>query len=396
MLEFFSASTRMANPQRAITECIEVALGTANQDCDLIIINASMGHPLGDLIAQTRMQCPEARVVAASCAGVVGREGVSESMKDVALMAIRGKEFAVAHADGLYGHNSFEKGVELANALKQANPAVSMTYLVASGIDIANDRLIAGFESVMGAEVTLFGATSSDNNRALISHQAVDDQVFTHAAFVVGFSDPTLDVITQATHGFVAAGEPLVVTRAEGNSIIELNGKPAWPEYLARLGLPENATLADTGPIGALAEELAPEAARNYGNDHILRAILKRDADGAMAYPATCHTGTRLWLTRRDEERIFRDMERMLAMMQAKAGNRKPVAVFQADCGARGRLLFNRVMKEELIQRLQHPFSHAGLPPPWLGMYGFGEYARLAGNNSFHNYTTALAALYRK
>jgi hypothetical protein len=29
-------------------------------------------------------------------------------------------------------------------------------------------------------------------------------------------------------------------------------------------------------------------------------------------------------------------------------------------------------------------------------MYGFGEFARLAGRNSYHNYTTALAALYRK
>jgi small ligand-binding sensory domain FIST len=28
-------------------------------------------------------------------------------------------------------------------------------------------------------------------------------------------------------------------------------------------------------------------------------------------------------------------------------------------------------------------------------MYGFGEYARLGGRNAYHNYTTALAALYR-
>ena len=55
-----------------------------------------------------------------------------------------------------------------------------------------------------------------------------------------------------------------------------------------------------------------------------------------------------------------------------------------------------RIMKEELVQRMQHPFSTDGVPPPWLGMYGFGEYARLAGSNTFHNYTTALAAIYRK
>jgi hypothetical protein len=396
MLEFFSASVRMANPQRAITECLEVAMGIENQDCDLVIINASIGHNLGDLVAQTRVHCPAARVVAASCAGVVGREGVSESLKDVALMAIRGREFAVAHVDGLYGHNSFEKGAELATALKQANPGVTMAYLMASGIDIANDRVIAGFESVLGTRVTLFGATSSDNNRAQATFQAIDNRIFEHAAFAVGFADPTLEVFTQATHGFIAVGEPLVVTRVDGHKILELNGKLAWPEYLAKLGLSDTATLGDTGPIGALAEELSPELASEYGNNHILRAILQYDLDGAIYYPTTCRMGTRLWLTIRDEERIFNDLDRLLSMMQRNAQDRKPVAVFHADCAARGRRLFNRIMKEELVQRMQHPFSTEGLPPPWLGMYGFGEYARLAGANTYHNYTTALAAIYRK
>jgi len=124
--------------------------------------------------------------------------------------------------------------------------------------------------------------------------------------------------------------------------------------------------------------------------------VTLHDPDGAMHYPTTCAEGTPLWLTVRSEERIFNDLDRMLQAMQAEAGGRKPVAVFQADCGARGRLLFNRVMKEELIQRLQHPFSTDGAAPPWLGMYGFGEYARLAGVNTYHNYTTAIAALYRR
>ena len=36
-------------------------------------------------------------------------------------------------------------------------------------VDIANDRFIAGFESVLGPQVTIFGATSSDNMRGLVS-----------------------------------------------------------------------------------------------------------------------------------------------------------------------------------------------------------------------------------
>ena len=86
----------------------------------------------------------------------------------------------------------------------------------------------------------------------------------------------------------------------------------------------------------------------------------------------------------------------MVREMDSKMGGRKPIAVFHADCLARGRFLFNRVLKEELVSRMQFPFNSNGQCPPWLGMYGFGEFARLGGKNTYHNYTTALYTIYRK
>lgn len=385
----------MVNTRRGVSECMESALGHDVANCDLILMHAALGHNFSELVDQARKLAPRARVVAASCCGVVGREGVSESIKDIALMAVRGKRLAVAHVDGIFGHNSYEKSVELATRLREQNPTVNMIYFLASGIDIANDRCIAGIESVFGSAVTVFGATSSDNMRGLVSYQAVDENVYEHAAFAVGFADPSLEVVTQATHGFVAVGDPLVVTCSEGHRIIELNGCPAWTEYTRRLGMQATATCGDTIPVGALAELLPAELAAEYGSKHLLRVVTRHEGD-AMLYATTCPTGTPLWLTTRDEAKIFSDLDRMVEMMAAKAGGRKPVAMFHADCLARGRFLFNRVLKEELVNRMQYPFMAGGNCPPWLGMYGFGEFARLGGANTYHNYTTALYALYRR
>ncbi len=396
MLEFFSASTRMVNSRNAISECMESALG-ADKSCDLVIVNASIGHDFQALIDQVRELAPRARVVGSSCCGIVGSEGVSESMKDVAIMAVRGGGLAVAHVDGINGSNAFEKAAELARQLKAAQPGINMINFLAPGIDIANDRCIAGIESVLGPEVTIFGATSSDNMRGAVSYQMVDDQVFEHAAWAVGFADPSLSVETQATHGFLAVGEPMVVTKAEGTRIIELDGRPAWHEFTERLGLdPAVSNCGDSIPIGALAEQLPEALATEYGNPHILRVVTRRDEDGSMHYATEIRTGTKLWLTVRDEDRIFSDMDRMMEQMTARAGANKPVAVFHADCLARGRFLFNRIMKEELVGRMQFPLSKDGVNPPWLGMYGFGEFARLGGMNVYHNYTTAIYAIFRK
>ena len=394
MLEFFSASARVINTKRGVMECLESAMDNNYKDADLLIWHASIGHDFNDLLSQSKEMAPNARIVAASCCGIVGREGVSESMKDMALMAIKGKDFAMANVDGIYGHNSYEKCLEMAKNMKAEKPGINMIYFLGSGIDIDNDECIRAFEEVFGEGVTIFGATSSDNMKGFISYQGVDDKVYEHGAYAIGFSDPTLSVDTQATHGFVAVGEPLVVTKSTGHIIEELNGKPAWEEYLTRLGLPLDATCGDSIPIGALGEKLSDELAAEYGNKHILRVVTKHDGS-KMHYATTCPVGTQLWLTVRDEDLIFSEMNKMAASMQKRGEGKTPVAVFHADCLARGRFLFNRIIKEELVSSMQTPFYTNGVCPPWLGMYGFGEFARLGGKNTYHNYTSALYVIYR-
>lgn len=396
MLRFSSGNTRSVNAQRAVVEALELAAGAGHGNPELVLLNSGVGHDLRRLTEAIKAECPGARVLGASCAGVVGRDGPGESMHDIALMGIHGEGCTISHVDGLHGHTSYAKGVQLAQGLLATPQPVRMIYLLASGIDIANDQLIAGMESVLGPDVVIFGATSSDQMQGVATFQAIDGQLFQHAAFAVGFWDPSLEVDTQASHGFVAVGEPMRVTRAVDNRIIELDGQPAWPTFLERLGLGANASEGDTIPIGALAEPLDGTLAAEYGNDHILRVVTHHSAEGELIYATACPEGQQLWLTARDEERIFSDMDRLLARMAASHAGEKPVAMFHADCLARGRRLFNRVMKEELVHRMQEPFSSDGAAPPWLGMYGFGEYARLGGRNAYHNYTTALAALYRR
>ena len=87
-------------------------------------------------------------------------------------------------------------------------------------------------------------------------------------------------------------------------------------------------------------------------------------------------------------------MDRMVARMRAGARGRVPVAVFQADCLARGRRLFNRIIKEELVARMQHPFSPPVRRRPGSACTASANTPAWGGANAYHNYTTALAALF--
>ena len=63
-----------------------------------------------------------------------------------------------------------------------------------------------------------------------------------------------------------------------------------------------------------------------------------------------------------------------LASLADGAGATTTVTVNGA---ARGRFLFNRIIKDELVSKMQFPFYQNGECPPWLGMYGYSQLQQL-------------------
>lgn len=399
MLSFHSASVRIANTERAIDECFEIAFeGAIPGDLGAVIVNTAIGHKLDKVAAAVKKHAPSAVVLGTSCGGVVGREGAGEAMTNLAMMAVNGpgEEYAAASVDGVSGENSYEKGLALANSLHQKLPAASLIYLICPGLGVSCDKFIQAFDEVFGPEIPVFGGTSADNYKGITTFQYIENALTEHGAWALAFADPSLKVAAKATHGFNAYGEPMVVTKAEANHVIEIDGMPAWAAYSGRLGLiPEDDNTLSIIAAGGLAEALPPDLAEEYGNSHILRGALQGAREGVMYLSVTAREGDRFWLTTRDEDLIFSEQEKALAYLRDKLCGSAPVAVFQADCLARGRTLFNKVMKDEITGMMQNALLAGGEVPPWLGMYGFGEFCPLGGRNTFHTYTTSLLVLYR-
>ena len=397
MLQFFSSSTGVVDSKRAITECLENALeGQTALDCDLIIFYTSMGHNFKDILSESHSLCPNAQIVGCTGCGVIGREGPNESMKALAIMAIKGEkdDFAVTSNDRITSATSFDVAAQMAQDLKNKNPNINMIHFLPSGFDVAEDKAIEGIESVFGIDMPIFGATSGDNMKLISNFQFIGDKILERGAVAIGFADPTLEVITKASHGFNTMGEPFEVTRSEGNRVFEFEGQPAWRYISNKMGVPETAGFFEVGPAW-YAQELPEELHSEYGNTHILFGALEKDEDGSMILPVSCEEGTKLWLAVRDEERMFADMDKMVQQLVDSCKGRNPYVVFHADCAARGRLSLNRVLKDEIVRRMQYPLIQ-DTNVPWLGLYGFGEFARLGGRNRFHMYTTSLSVILKK
>jgi 2,4-dienoyl-CoA reductase-like NADH-dependent reductase (Old Yellow Enzyme family) len=396
MLQFFSASTSIVDSKRAIAECLENALtGEKTLNCDLLIIYTGMGHNFKDLLSEAHRLSPDAQVVGCTCAGIIGREGPNESLKALAIMAVKGtkKEFAVTGINIMPDQDQYEVGCRMANDLKSKNSNINLLLLHSPTGYPGIERMMAGIESVFGPEVPIIGGASIDNMKFVSNFQFMNDEIFERGAVMVGLADPTLELICHSNHGFDIIGDPFIVTRSESNIIYELDGKNAWKKWTERLGMPVNSSPGDVLVFAPFAVELPPELHEEFGSRYKIVGAIPTPDGSLLGLP--CSEGTKLWLSRRNEAGIHDGVERLMVKILDRCDGRKPVAVFHADCAARGRLMFNRIMKEEIISQLQFPLCK-GENIPWLGMYGGGENSPFSGKNMEVQYTTSLFVLVRR
>jgi hypothetical protein len=357
-----------------------------------------VGHNFAQMAAGAHEACPNAEIVGCTGSGVIGREGVSEAMRAMAVMTVTGEELAVAVSSGLTGANSAALGERTAAALQAKNPDINMLFILTAGLDLSGDQVIKGIETVFGDDTPIFGATAADNGKAKGTFQFHGGEVLEDGVILVGFADPSLEVLSGVHHGSIPVeGAVFEVTKSENNQIIEFDGKPAWPALLERFGLSADETdPAEVLPITGLGVALNEDDRAVYDNPQILRVPIKVADDHQSFYlPTSVPVGTKLQLMQRDEQYIFDGVEKLMERMQGELDGRRPVAVFHADCMARGRHMFNKVLKDEIIAKMQYPLCGDEVVP-WLGVYGYSEYCRFAGKNQFHSYTTSLFPIMRR
>jgi 2,4-dienoyl-CoA reductase-like NADH-dependent reductase (Old Yellow Enzyme family) len=211
---------------------------------------------------------------------------------------------------------------------------------------------------------------------------------------MIGFADPTLELISMGNHGFDVIGKPFEVTHSEDNHIIEMDGRSPWKGWTEKLGMPETSKPMEVIIFAPLALELPAELHDESGSPYLMSVSIPV-ADGSLYATRAIPEGTKLWLTRRNENNILDGVDRMMIQILDRCQGRKPVAVFHADCAARGRMLFNRIMKDEIVSRLIYPLCKDD-NIPWMGMYGGGELTPLGGRNELQAYTTSLYVIVKR
>jgi small ligand-binding sensory domain FIST len=361
-------ASHLAHHQEAVT-AVEVAADHVDHDLrgsspSLVVVMASdaLRHDAADLRDAVARRYPDARIVGSVVpGGVIGAGEEAESGAAVSLWAADLPAEAV--------------DVRIVAGPDDLPDDGGVLVLLADPFSVDADRLLHDADERGIGVVGGFTGGHGPGGARLIA----DGRVVESGAVGVRVALPGVRAVV--SQGARPIGSDLVVTRAEGNVVVELAGRPAVEQLhalLETLGA-EDLRLAREGLLGGLVVD---ENQPDYDvGDFLVRTLLGVDpGSGGVAIAAEPRVGQTFRFHVRDATGAGADLRRALGEVPTPAGG-----LLLFACNGRGRRMFGvRDHDAGVVAEV--------LGVPVAGAFCQGELGPVAGVNHVHAFTATLAA----
>ena len=261
--------------------------------------------------------------------------------------------------------NSRICGAALGQAL--AGPDLRLVFVLAEGVALNGTALVAGLRETLPPDCILTGGLAADGDRFQVTRVVVDHRVSSGLAAAVGFYGPSWRVGYGSVGGWDSFGPDRLITKASGNVLYELDGRPALALYRRYLG------------------ELAAGLVRT------LMAI--NEADGSLTFAAEIPEGHYARLMKANFERLIDGAGLAAECSRQQDSAASPCLALLVSCVGRKLLLEQRV--EEELERVREVLGPEAL---LTGFYSYGEICPQTtpaggGRCELHNQTMTITTL---
>jgi hypothetical protein len=276
----------------------------------------------------------------------------------------------------------------VADALSHLGPADprrerSIILLPDGRAGVAAD-VVRGAAREVGADALWVGGGSGHNTRPLRSVQFAGGESHSDRVVAIALESRRKSGVG-ICHGWTPFGKPTMVTRARGDTILELDYQPAFRVYqqcAASRGdrvTPETfASFAISHPIGI------PQPDEEY----VIRDPLELLPDGGIRCVGEVPDGALVRMMKGDAEALLSAASKAARHARERVEG-VPAGAIAFDCVSRRVMLGERTRDE--LMRFQ---DGVGRDVPMMGCLTFGEIGTLThGMPQFHNKTAVLLAL---
>jgi hypothetical protein len=374
----------------------KVREGFGKQRLAAVIVYATVNHDQTALLRGVREGLGSGvLVVGCSTQGVMGNGAVMEGGFVAGAMGFGG--------EGLRAASSRADAIEVAGEAKGRHLARSLVHQLGgqpklmilvydplNGVDV--NQLLAGVRAEVKAPIAGGAASQVAGPVPVVkTFQYFGEQAFDRGAVALGLAgDFSVDI--GLCLGTTPTGVTVKLTRAEGNKLLELDGRPALDYWRESVGCSEDEVFKQEHS-GALAVGIERRIVRN-GQEEVVYLIRNAfgfdDKNKGVVVQAAIPQGTELMVHHRTVKVVLDGAAKMGEELRAAVAGRSPWAVLGFECGGRTAPFLGPAdtLEENLmLQRTVAPDA------PWLGLIAWGEIAPIGGEPEFHNYTFPLVVL---
>jgi hypothetical protein len=322
---------------------------------------------------------PKANIILASTAGEIAGTEVSEDRIVATAISFEKTAVRCASTDITDTTGSFHAGKVLATQLAGAD--LVNIFVISDGQRVNGTELTRGFNESMSAGVVLTGGLAGDGTRFEKTLVGLDENPRPGRIVAVGFYGKDLHVRYGSAGGWAPFGPMRTVTRAEGNTLFELDGQSALQLYKTYLG-----DQAAHLPGSALR---FPLSITPLGADSVVvRTILSIDEKTeSMVFAGDIPNGARVRFMRASYEDL---VDGAAHAAEATRNQSAPSLVLCVSCVGRRIVLGQRTEEETEIVR-----DTVGSVPVLAGFYSYGELSPSSTSSvcQLHNQTMTITTM---
>ena len=348
----------------------------------VLLFGASSFMDEASPIDQLMQAYPRSHIVGCSTSGEIYGTKLSDGGVVVGVMQFDQSTLMTATAAVEAAEESYAAGETIARQLEQ--PGLKGVLIFSDGLNVNGSELIRGLNAVLPSSVVITGGLAGDGNRFKRTWVIKDRRPQSGFVCAVGLYGDRLTIGHGSKGGWDIFGPERLVTRAQGNVVYELDGKPAlqlYKEYLGDLaaGLPATALLF---PLGL--RTTSPDQRQ------IVRSILAVDETAqSMIFAGDIPQGSFTQLMRANFDRVIHAASQAALMAHSSDAPPTPRLSIAVSCVGRKLILGERT-EEELEATLD--VLPAGTQQ--IGFYSYGEIAPYAsGTCELHNQTMTLTTI---
>jgi len=385
----FSDEPESLDAGRAVAQ--ELAAGFGPGQLKAVLAYATMNHDQQAVLDGLRAGLGrDVLLLGCSVQGVVSNDELTEDGFALGAMGFGGPDVRCAAAvEREVQEAPKEKGRRLAQALKRdlgGEPKVVVLYYdPLCGLDV--ESMLEGLRTEVDCPV-VGGAAGQPWGAPRQTFQYWDREVLSHGALALALGG-SFEVEIGLCHGTAPVGIASVVTKAVGQRIFEIDGRPAVDVWRETTGC-RTEDLVHQSHLAAWAVGVELAGARGQV-ERAIRGAFGFDAEsGALILQAAVPEGTKVMLQHRTIDQVLNGTRQMAAELSSRLSGRTPRAVLGFECAARTYPFLG-----EANTRAEHRELRASIAQetPWLGMMAWGEVGPCAGRPAFHNYTYPLLVL---